>query len=328
MGIRHLKALKRLNVEIVGICDPRQQSLDEATIQEGIPHDRQYKTPLSLLRETRPDCVIVAATADAHCELTCMAAEHGATYVLCEKPMAVSIDQCLNMIEACNSSGARLAVNHPMRFMASYTEPKAIIDSEAFGGLESMTVIGGNFGIAMNGTHFFEAFRFLADEDPYEVTAWLTDDKIDNPRGAQFEDRGGSVRIITRSGKRFYMECGVTQGHGIMIVYAGPMGQVVVNHMGGKMFQTVREAVHREMPTTRYGMPSVDVCSKLTPTDIVEVTAAVTEALFNGKDFPSGEEGMLAIQTLVASHMSHELNHQPVKVRAGTIPSDRTFLWA
>src|SRR5205814_558743 len=113
---------------------------------------------------------------------TCAAADSGAKSILCEKPMACSIAECEKMIGACRGSGVKLAVNHPMRYMASYMEPKRIVQSEEFGGLISMTVIGGNFGMAMNGTHFFEGFRYLADEEPDEITAWLDSDLVANPR--------------------------------------------------------------------------------------------------------------------------------------------------
>src|SRR5262249_5640589 len=160
-------------------------------------------------------------TADSHCHYVRLAATSGANYILCEKPMACSIQDCEEMVAVCESKGAKLAINHPMRYMPSYTLPKRIVQSEDFGGLLSMTVIGGNFGMAMNGTHFIEGFRYLSDDEPFKTSAWLDDDLVPNPRGPNFEDRGGSIRFTTRSGRRFYMECGARQGHGITVVLAG-----------------------------------------------------------------------------------------------------------
>ena len=57
-----------------------------------------------------------------------------------------------------------LAVNHQMRFMEQYLTPKAIIEGDAFGGLTSVTVVGGNFGLSMNALHYFEMFRFMTGE--------------------------------------------------------------------------------------------------------------------------------------------------------------------
>src|SRR5258708_4181457 len=318
MGLRHVQMLKRLGLEVVGVCDSRRDALSLASSQEGIPGSRHYEDPAALLRETRPDCVIVATTADAHCELTCMAAEYGAKFILCEKPMACSIDDCRKMIEACRSTGVKLAINHPMRFMNYYSGPKEIFHSEEFGGMVSMTVVCGNIGMSMNGTHFFEAFRYLTGDEQGEVTAWFTDHKVSNPRGRQFEDCGGSIRITTSNGKNFYLDCNTMQGHGIMVLYAGPYGQLFVDELASTMFLTVRQQEHRILPTTRYGMPSVDTVTKLDPIDAVDLCTSVAASLFGGNGYPTGEEGMLAIRTLVAAYASNESGHRAVNIHSDT----------
>jgi predicted dehydrogenase len=242
--------------------------------------------------------------------------------------MACSIQECERMLDACRTTGARLAINHPMRFMPCYTEPKRILASEEFGGLTSMTVLGGNFGVAMNGTHFFEAFRYISDEEPDEVTAWFDELNVPNPRGPQFEDRAGSIRITSARGKRFYMECGASQGHGITAVYGGPYGQLMVDHLAGTMTSNIREAEHRNLPSTRYGMPSTRTNIKLDTADLVQLCSSVASALFEDAGYPTGEDGMLAIRTLVAAHVSHESGHVPVRVHSNVIPTDRPFPWA
>jgi predicted dehydrogenase len=320
--------LKGLGMDIVGVCDSRPDALISASRQEGIPDSRHYEDPLALLRETRPDCVIVATTADAHCELTCLAAEYGAKFILCEKPMACSIDDCGKMIEVCRSTGTNLAINHPMRFMNYYSIPKKIFQSEEFGGMVGMTVVSGNIGVSMNGTHFFEAFRYLTDEPPEEVTAWFTDHKVSNPRGPQFEDRGGSVRITTANGKHFYLDCSTMQGHRIMAVYAGPYGQLFVDELAGTMFLTVRQHEHRVLPTTRYGMPSIDTLTKLDPIDAVDLCTSVAASLFDGMEYPTGEEGMLAIRTLVAAYESNESDHQAISIHSESLPTAKRYPWA
>jgi predicted dehydrogenase len=184
-----------------------------------------------------------------------MAAEAGAGYILCEKPMAIGLAQCDKMISVCKRLEVKLAINHQMRFMQQYTEPKGIAESEAFGGLSSVTVVAGNLGMAMNGTHYFEMFRFLTNESPLQVTAWFSPEEFPNPRGPQFVARAGAVRLTTASGKRFYMDMGADQGIGTKVIYSGPCGQLVVDEHGGTMHLAVRETQYRNEPTTKYMMP-------------------------------------------------------------------------
>ena len=93
-----------------------------------------------MLEAVRPDAVVISTTAPSHCEFVCAAAAAGVRYILCEKPMASSLEECDRMIAACRAAGAKLAVNHQMRFMEQYTDIKAMIDTPEFGGLRSMVV--------------------------------------------------------------------------------------------------------------------------------------------------------------------------------------------
>ena len=215
MGQRHIQVVKEMGLELVGICDPNPEALALAEKEQEIASELHYSNAPALLKDKKPECVVVATTAPTHCEYTCLAAELGASYILCEKPMAISTAQCDQMLETCAKHNTRLAINHQMRFMEQYTEPKRLINSVDFGGLTSVTVVAGNFGMAMNGTHYIEMFRYMTDEKPSEVTAWFSAGKVPNPRGPQFEDRAGSLRITTASGKRFYMEIGSDQGNGL-----------------------------------------------------------------------------------------------------------------
>src|SRR3989442_8863090 len=226
MGRRHIQVVRQLGWDLVGIVDVSQDSLKLAQDEYALANHLLFNDLDKLYSEAKPECLIIATTADSHCALTCMAAERHVQYVLVEKPMAVSLKECDRMLEICHRCGTRLAVNHQMRFMEQYTELKRLFATEAYGGLGSMTVVAGNLGYAMNGTHYFEAFRFLADEDLVEVTAWFSPEVVPNPRGTQFQDRAGRIRAVKASGKRLYMKMGADQGHGIRHIYDCRNGMV------------------------------------------------------------------------------------------------------
>ena len=327
MGRRHVQVIRDLSLELVGVCDQSAESLEIAGQEFEIPLERRFTKPSDLLEQEHPECVIVATTAPTHCEYTSLAAQAGAKFILCEKPMGVSLDECDRMLAACKENGVKLAINHQMRFMDQYTEAKRIINTEAFGGLSSVTVVAGNMGMAMNGTHYFEMFRYMADEPSETVTAWFSDEDVPNPRGSQFHDRAGAIRLTTAGGKRFYMEIGVDQGHGLKAVYAGPKGVLVVDELLGRMDLSVRESEFGDLPTTRYGMPSVNESLSIKPADAVGPSRSVLEALVNDEGAPSGEDGRLAVRTLVAAYVSNENGHVPVKVDSA-LPSERVFPWA
>lgn len=324
MGTRYLQVVRKLGWDTVGILDQNQPALARAGEQFGIPACRQYREARHLMDEAQPECVIVATTAPGHGPLTCLAAATGARYILCEKPMASSLVECDQMIAACANRGARLAVNHQTRFMPRYRAVQRILKSEDFGSWTSITVVAGNVGLAMNGVHYFELLRWLSGERPSEVSAWLSGDPTSNPRGPQFKDASGAIRITTASGKRLYMDLGADQGHGIRAVYAGRTGMLVVDELSGKMQLAVRGPEHRELPTARYGMASHDSSLQCDPADTVAPARSVLEALVADGDYPTGEQGRTAIATLVAAHVSDQQGHRAVHTE-GPLPRELRF---
>ena len=328
MGRRHVQAVRSLGLEVSAICDTSADSLALAEREHGITSDRHYTDLRELLRRRTPDGLIIATTAPTHAEYTCMAAAAGVKMILCEKPMAVSLSECDRMLRVCGDHGARLAINHQMRFMEQYVVPKTIVEAEAFGGLTSITVVGGNFGMSMNALHYFEMFRFMTGESSRLVTAWFSDVIVPNPRGAQFEDRAGAVRLETPRGRRFYLDCGADQGHGMQVIYAGPFGHLYVDELAGVLHITTREAQHRGLPTTRYGMPADRAAQTIAPADVIAPSAAVLDALLRNDNYPSGADGRLAVAVLVAAYLSHERGHAAVDLDRDALPVDRVFPWA
>lgn len=328
MGLRHLQVMRELKLAVAGVADLQEPAREKARVDFGLPASAFFADAAKMIATLKPELVSIATTAPSHTELVCLAAKNGAKAILCEKPMAVSLAECDRMIAACEASGTRLAVNHQMRFMEQYTLLKPIVMDAAFGGLSSVTVIAGNFGMAMNGSHYFEMFRYMTDEMPATVAAWFSADTVPNPRGAQFQDRGGTVRLTTAKGRRFYMDASTDQGHGMAVSYAGPHGRLDVDELAGHARLVVRKLEHRDMPTTRYGMPWDTRDITIAPADSTGPTRSVLAALIAGKDFPDGKVGRMAVEVLTAAYLSNEQGGRTIDLRSGGLPRDRVFPWA
>jgi predicted dehydrogenase len=328
MGRRHIQVVKDMKLNLVGISDVSPESLALAEKEQDVAAGLHFLDTVEMLDKTRPEVVVISTTAPTHASYTRLAVEAGAKFILCEKPMAVSLVECSEMVDLCYEHGVGLAINHQMRFMQNYIEPRKIMESPGMGGLTSVTVLGGNFGAAMNGSHYFEMFRFMTGETPEAVTAWFSPNKIANPRGPQFEDKAGSIRVTTPSGKRLYMDFSEDQGHGLTVIYAGCYGQLIVNELDGVMYSIEREEQYRDLPTSRYGMPAVQKNIPLPPTEVIAPTRATLSALLEGRDYPSGEDGRQVVATLVAAMVSNERGGQPVRSDLADLPIERVFPWA
>jgi predicted dehydrogenase len=169
--------------------------------------------------------------------------------------------------------------------------------------------------------------HYIVGDYPQTVTAWFSDQVVPNPRGAQFEDRAGSVRLTFPNGVRGYMDCSADQGHGMHVTYAGRNGRITVDELLGDMAVNIRLEEHRALPTTRYGMPANNEKRTITPADALAPSRAVLQALLDGENFPDGIVGYEAVRALVAAHVSAENGNIPVAID-DSLPADRVFPWA
>lgn len=329
MGLRHIEAVAALGMTVVGVADtdPKARAAAQGS-GHGIGSSTCFSDGVEMLRSVRPEALVIATTAPSHAPLVRAAAEAGVRHILCEKPMATSLHDARGMMEACRHAGAVLAINHQMRFMEQYTRVKSLISSEELGPLVSIVVAASNFGLAMNGSHYFEMFRYVSGRSVDSVNAWLEDAKLANPRGAQFEDRSGRVLARAAGGVTMYLDFSANAGNGISVVYTCRNGQIVVDELSGFMRIVSRKAEFRDLPTTRYGMPSDARVENIAPADVVGPTKALWSSLLGGQSYPDGEAGFHALACCVAANVSHEKGGAAVNVGAPDLPYDRQFKWA
>jgi predicted dehydrogenase len=322
MGMRQAVVLRQCGLEISAISDLNRDFCAAFGTEYDVAPENWFLSGEELIEKIRPELLVIATTAPSHRDLVVKAAQSGARKILCEKPMAVSLAQCEEMVGTCRHAGVDLAVNHQMRLMEQYTLPKYMAASPEFGGIGSVVVSAGNFGMAMNGTHYFEMFRYMTDEEPVLVSAWFSDDNLPNPRGPQFKDAAGSIRLETPSGKRFYMDCSSDHGHGMQVTYNCRNGRITIDELDGSMHYVARHPEHRSQPTTRYGMPYDKGNRTIAPADAVAPTRAVLESLLKGEDFPNGQDGLLAMKLLIAAHISNSRGGVTIDLRNEDLPSD------
>ncbi len=91
-----------------------------------------YQDYKELIESEKPDFIISTLPTYLHEEVAVYALEHG-VHVFSEKPMALSIDQCQNMINAAKSNNRKLMIGQVLRFSPIYIKLKEYIDNKTFG---------------------------------------------------------------------------------------------------------------------------------------------------------------------------------------------------
>ena len=96
-----LPAIEQLeDVELTALVSGSTHKLDELGERYGVRTLCDYDQLDGLLDRGDIDAVYIAVPNDLHAQMTMIAARHG-VHVLCEKPMAPTEAECMQMIRAC-----------------------------------------------------------------------------------------------------------------------------------------------------------------------------------------------------------------------------------
>jgi phthalate 4,5-cis-dihydrodiol dehydrogenase len=121
--------LKDGRVRLVAACDPREEARAQFARDFSAP---VYDSVEALAGNPEVDAIYVASPHQFHATHTRVAAARG-KHVLVEKPMALTIAECDDMIMACRSAGVQLIVGHCHSFDTPYLQARRIIESGEVG---------------------------------------------------------------------------------------------------------------------------------------------------------------------------------------------------
>ena len=114
-------------IRLVGVADPNSSSLRNATRIFGA---RTYTDATALLDDPEVDAVYIATPHELHATQAIAAFERGKD-VLLEKPMALTLDDSLRIVEAAEQHGRVLVVGHSQGFDPTVMTAARLISSGA-----------------------------------------------------------------------------------------------------------------------------------------------------------------------------------------------------
>ncbi|KPJ58404.1 MAG: hypothetical protein AMJ42_03320 [Deltaproteobacteria bacterium DG_8] len=131
MAYWHLKGYRKVKgVEIIGIAGRTKSNIEKLQGKFKVP--RGYTDYREMLEKQRPDAVNVITPTYTHCPVVIDSLQAGC-HVLCEKPMAMNLDEANQMIEAERRTGKIFMVGFSHRFYKEFVHIKKIIDQGMLG---------------------------------------------------------------------------------------------------------------------------------------------------------------------------------------------------
>jgi len=152
---------------IVAAANRERNTLDAFCSRWEVP--AAYQDYRDMIEKEKPDIISICTPQESHSEITIFAAKHGVRGILCEKPMAASVDEADRMVEAVQLNGVSFNLGVNRRFRMDCGIARRLIDDGELGEIRS-------FHLAARGTlknshsHYIDLMCYLL-QDPSPL--WL-----------------------------------------------------------------------------------------------------------------------------------------------------------
>ncbi len=228
-----LQHVPQSHVLAVASRDPQRA----ATTSAQFSIERTYTTYQTLLDDPDIDIVYIALPNSLHAEWTIRAAQAG-KHVLCEKPLALSVAECDQMIAACQHANVLLMEAVMYRFHPRMLALKQLLTS---GELGTLRLVHTAFSFPFQAPDNYRARKefgggTLLDTGSYCINAirWLTDQE---PQSAQaYISYSRNIDSTTSAILRFeqdifaHMQCSFAAAEHQVIEVVGSTGAVTAPH--------------------------------------------------------------------------------------------------
>lgn len=173
------------NSELVALVSDDATKRDELGKQYNIQHTYSYEQYKDCLNSGQIDAVYIALPNHLHREYTVQAAKAG-IHVLCEKPMAVTADECEAMIQAAKDNNVKLMIAYRLHLEEANLQAVEILQSgkigepRIFNSVFTQQTVAGNVRLEKEkgggtlddiGIYCINAARYLFQDEPIEVFA-------------------------------------------------------------------------------------------------------------------------------------------------------------
>jgi predicted dehydrogenase len=279
------------------------------------------------------DAAYIAEPNDKHAEFAVRCARQG-VHVLCEKPLAVSEEECRRMIDACREAGVKLMTAYRLHFEESNLEAVKLIEEGKIGDLRYFSstfayqVRPGNIRTSAErgggaiwdlGVYCINAARYLFRADPIDVFAM----RMDRRENERFKDIHEGMSVLLKFPEDRIAQFTVSFGS-----YEQDQYRVVGTKGHIELHDGYEYAGPRELHISIGGKERV---RKFKPADqFAPELIAFSRAILEDTEIePDGEEGLRDVRVIVAALKSARENRPltlswPPRHRRPE-PSDRIY---
>lgn len=301
------------NVDVVAVVDLRPENAQ--ALADHVGGAKVYTSISDLRAHEQIDVISVCTWPTLHCEMVVDAFAAGVRMVLCEKPMAVSLEEADRMVAAADKAGGRLFINHQRRYAQPFAGAGRLIADGHLGELlRCEAYVGEGWDLMSWGSHWVDMARFYGGDGP---VPWVfaAADRNGNVRYGHYVEDQVLVQFPVRETALATLSLGPhLSGHGLFVT--GTKGSMHVTGSGAQLaLYDGRDsaALHRE-----YLDVPADVSDGFAEAiaDMIAATEQHRPSLIDGT---SGQADTEIIMAAYASATSGHVEHLPLQERNATL---------
>ena len=193
---------------VVAGCDPDRARLSSFCDRHDVA--LRFETTDELIRSGEVDVIALLTPPAVRHEVIGPAAERG-IHMLVEKPFGECLGDAISFLDAAEDGGARIAVNHELRFMPDALRTHELVTAGAIGDVrfiahdqfQNRTTVGGwratekRLEISIFSIHLLDKLRWIAGKPPVSVVcptrAWNADVAGETFASLTVQFEGGAV---------------------------------------------------------------------------------------------------------------------------------------
>ena len=307
---------------LYAVCDTAEDrvkaAMEKYNVKIGVTDYRE------LVNDPNVDAVVIVTPDQLHLEMTVAFLKAGKD-VLCEKPMALSVSECEEMMRVEKETGRKLMIGQVCRCTPAFVQAKALIDEGRIGELffveseyaHDYSRIGGynnwrktpeRHGFIGGGCHAVDLLRWIAG-NPTEVSAYsnhkcLTDWPVDEATIAIYKFPNNVVGKV-------FASIGCKRGYTMRSAFYGTKGTIICDNTSPTMQLFENKDPNSETDFTEPQEIEVNINSHNVSAEI----RVFIDSLQNGKDMPiSSMEGASTIAVACAT-VESAAKGSPVQIK-------------
>ncbi len=195
MARGHLHAYKEAGIPVIAAADVSEEAL--TLFREHTGSEHTYTDYREMLEKIQPDLISVVTHDRLHCPMVVDAAHCGVKGIICEKPMAMNLEEADRMLDACHASGVKLTISHQRYYTPQYAQARELIAQGAIGEVHYAHAHLLPSCIHTDGTHTIHMLlSLLGDPSVAHLIAQVDGHSGDTYYGHRVEDAGTAFIVF------------------------------------------------------------------------------------------------------------------------------------